>query len=113
MSDSLWAVAHQAPLSIGFSRQEYWSGLSCHSLGGLPDPGMELASFMSPALASSFSTIAPPGKPFKISHIAIEMLELNLRSIWRIFPQRPANSLFLEFNQDSIVLPMPEPTRLQ
>ena len=43
MSDSPvpWTVAHQAPLSMGFSRQEYWSGLPCPSPGDLPDPGME------------------------------------------------------------------------
>ena len=43
-------VACQAPLSIGFSRQQYWSGLSCPPPGNLPDPGIELLSFMSPAL---------------------------------------------------------------
>ena len=37
-----WTVAHQAPLSMEFSRQEYWSGLSFPSLGGLPRPGIEL-----------------------------------------------------------------------
>ena len=36
-----WTVAHQAPLSMGFSRQEYWSGLPFPSLGDLPDPGIE------------------------------------------------------------------------
>ena len=36
-----WTVAHQAPLSMGFSRQEYWSGLPFHSPGDLPDPGIE------------------------------------------------------------------------
>ena len=54
MSDSfatLWTVAHQAPLSMGFSRQEYWSGLPFSPPGDLPDPGLELAS---PALASRF-----------------------------------------------------------
>ena len=39
---TLWAVAHQAPLSMGFSRQEYWSGLPCPPLGELPNPGIEL-----------------------------------------------------------------------
>ena len=39
-----WTVAHQAPLSMEFSRLEYWSGLPCPSPGGLPDPGIELAS---------------------------------------------------------------------
>ena len=48
---SPWAVAHQAPLSMGFSRQEYWSGLSCSPPGDLPNPGIEPASPKSPALA--------------------------------------------------------------
>ena len=40
-------VAHQAPLSMGFSREEYWSGLSCPSPGDLPNPGIEPASVVS------------------------------------------------------------------
>ena len=51
---TLWTVAHQAPLSLGFSRQEYWSGLPCPSPGDLPDPRIEPTSLMSPALASRF-----------------------------------------------------------
>ena len=43
-------VAHQAPLSMGFSRPEYWSGWPCPSPGNLPDPGIEPASLASPAL---------------------------------------------------------------
>ena len=39
-----WIVAHQAPPSMGFSRQEYWSGLPCPSLGDLPNPGIKLRS---------------------------------------------------------------------
>ena len=46
-----WTVAPQAPLSMGFSKQEYWSGLPFPSPGDLPDPGIELASLMSPVLA--------------------------------------------------------------
>ena len=38
---NLWTIAHQAPLSMGFSRQEYWSGLPFPSSGDLPDPGIE------------------------------------------------------------------------
>ena len=38
-----WSAAHQAPLSMGFPRQEYWSGFPCPSLGDLPDPGIEPA----------------------------------------------------------------------
>ena len=47
---SLWTVAHQAPLSMGVSRQEYWSGLSCPPPEGLSNPGMEPTSLMSPAI---------------------------------------------------------------
>ena len=49
-------VAHQAPLSTGFSRQEYWSGLPVPSPGDLPDPGIEPVSLMTPSLASGFFT---------------------------------------------------------
>ena len=56
----LWTVAHQAPLSMGFSRQEYWSGLPCPPPGDLPHPGIEPMSLMSPALIDGFfTTIAP------------------------------------------------------
>ena len=49
-------VAHQPPLSMGFSRQEYWSGLPFPSPGDLPHPGTEPASLVSPALAGRFFT---------------------------------------------------------
>ena len=49
---TLWTVAHQAPLSMGFSRKEYWSGLPCPPPGDLPNPGTEPRSLMSPTLAS-------------------------------------------------------------
>ena len=58
-----WTVAHQAPLSLGFSRQEYWSGLPFPPPGDLPDPGIELMSPVSPALAGRFFTTEPLGKP--------------------------------------------------
>ena len=51
-----WTVARQAPLSMGFSRQEYWSGLPCPRPGDLPDSGMEPESLMSPAMAGGFFT---------------------------------------------------------
>ena len=54
-----WTVACQAPLSVGFPRQEYWSGLLFPSPGDLPNPGIELAC---PALAGRFFTTEPPGK---------------------------------------------------
>ena len=49
-----WTVAHQLPLSMEFSRQEYWSRLPFHSLGDLPNPGIKPVSHTSPALADRF-----------------------------------------------------------
>ena len=52
-----WTVAHQAPLSMGLSGQEKWSGLACLPPGNLPDPGIELTS---PAPAGRFLTTSTP-----------------------------------------------------
>ena len=51
-----WTAARQAPLSKEFSRQEYWSGLPFPSPGDLPNTGIELVAFVSPALAGRFFT---------------------------------------------------------
>ena len=56
-------VAHQAPLSMGFCRQEYWSGLSCPLPGYLPDPEIEPVSPVAPASQADFFTTEPPGTP--------------------------------------------------
>ena len=56
----LWTVALQAPLSIGFAKQEYWSGLPFPSPGDIPNPGIKPTS---PALAGRFFISEPPGKP--------------------------------------------------
>ena len=72
MSDSFvtpWTVAFQAPLSMGFPRQEYWSGLLFPSSGDLLDTGMKPAF---PALTSGFLTTEPPGKPGELIHIHSE-----------------------------------------
>ena len=55
-----WTVSCQAPLSMGFPRQESWNGLSFPSPGDLPNTGIEPTS---PALAGGFFTTEPPGKP--------------------------------------------------
>ena len=55
-----WTADHEAPLSMGFSRQETWSGLPFPSPGALPDPGIEPRS---PALQADALTSEPPGKP--------------------------------------------------
>ena len=65
-----WTVACQAPLSVGFSRQECWSGWPCPPPGDIPDPGIKPTSLISPALAGGeflwvffpFLPLAPPGK---------------------------------------------------
>ena len=63
----LWTVAHQAPLSMGFSRQEYWSGLPFPPPEDLSDPGIELTSPASLSLAGGFFTTEPPWKHNKFN----------------------------------------------
>ena len=58
---ALWIVAHQAPLSMGFSRQEYWSGLPFPSPGDLPNPGID--NEVSSSLTVGSLPLVPPGKP--------------------------------------------------
>ena len=60
---TLWIIDRQAPLSMGFSRQEYWSGLPFSSPEDLPDPGIKPESLRFPALAGGFFTTSPPVKP--------------------------------------------------
>ena len=59
---TLWTVAHQAPLSIGFSRQEYWSGLPCPSPGDLPNQGLNWVFYISCIGRWVLLPLAPPGK---------------------------------------------------
>ena len=66
---TLWGIAHQTPLSMEFSRQEYWSGLPFPAPEGLPDPGVETVSPASPALAGGLFTTKPPGKPVQFLSI--------------------------------------------
>ena len=61
-----WTVAHQVPLSMGFSKQDYWNGLPFPSPGDLPDPGIEPAST---PLARVFFTTEPPGKPMYVLRV--------------------------------------------
>ena len=83
MSDSstaLWTVAHQAPLSMGFSRQEYQSGLLFASPGDLPNPGIEPVY---PTLAGGFFTTESPGKPLVQGNRANKWLseDMDLQNI--------------------------------
>ena len=67
---NLWTIAHKAPPSMGFSKQEYRSGLPFPSPGDLPDPGIEPRS---PTLQAEtfFFTSAPPGKPFESESVQL------------------------------------------
>ena len=66
---TVWTIAHQAPLSMGFSRQEYWSGLPFASPGDIPNPGIEPRS---PALQADALSSEPPGKPCRQYCLQIE-----------------------------------------
>ena len=61
--ETQWPVAHQAPLSMGLSRQEYWSGLPCPPPGDLPDPGIKPTSPTSPALQVDSLPLSHQGTP--------------------------------------------------
>ena len=74
-----WTIAHQAPLSMEFPRQEYWSGLPFPTPRDLPDPGIEPAF---PALAGGFLTNEPPGKPLCIDFVAVVSCSVVSDSLW-------------------------------
>ena len=78
---TLWTVAHQAPLSMGFSRQEFWSGLPCPPPVDLPHTRTEPKFLISPALAGGFFTTSATGKPIPI-YIASHLILTNTH-IWR------------------------------
>ena len=65
-----WTAAFQAPRSVRFPRQEYWSGLPFLSAGDLPDPGIKPVS---PALAGRFFTTEPPGKPLALIKVLMTL----------------------------------------
>ena len=73
LSATPWTVAHQAPLSMGFCRQEYWSGSPFPSSGDLPDPGIEPRS---PTLQADALTSEPPGKLSTILYYPKQSLQI-------------------------------------
>ena len=122
---TLWTVAHQAPLSMGFSRQEYWTGLPFPSPGDLPDPGIEPRS---PALQADSLPTELQGKPLSLfyfifwnlylSHI-YELLcsfslkkqnymHFNASSFFFSFSYRHGTSYFLGFLPLALLLEAPE-----
>ena len=83
-----WAVACQAPLSMGFSKQEYWSGLSCPPQGDLPNARMESVPLKSPALAGGFFTTSAMWEAQKVAES-----DVKLRLVWF---QRMVASIMLQ-----------------
>ena len=85
VSDSAapWSIAHQAPLPVEFSREEYWSKLSFPTLGDFPDLGVELVSLMLPAGQAGrfFTTSAITGKP-RNGEVAVNYSECCLLHIY-------------------------------
>ena len=71
LSVTPWTVAHQDPLFMAFSRQEYWSGLPFPVPGDLPNPGIELSSLACSALVRWFFTTAPLGKLYNKQYICV------------------------------------------
>ena len=92
---TLWNVACQAPLSMGFSRQEYWSELPSSSPGDLPDPGIELRS---PALQADYLLSEPQSAPGLVFADCIELLHLWLQIRVQIFVELTDDSLLNYFN---------------
>ena len=93
-----WTVAHQVSLSMGFSRQEYWSGLPCPSPRDLPNPGIEPVSPEASALAGGLFTTEPLEKPsYTYTHILFFRLFsiIGYYKIMTIFPVLYSKTLFL------------------
>ena len=76
-------VAHQASLSMEFSRQEYWSGLSFPSPGALSYPGIKPMSLAFPALAGGFFTTVPPGNTWVIANLCFSNLKAYRTQTWK------------------------------
>ena len=83
-----WTVARQAPLSMGFSRQEYCSGLPCPPVGNLPNPGIKPMSLASPALAGRFFTTVATWVPLTPTLSSVLPVGLPHSSSARAWPPR-------------------------
>ena len=81
-----WTVVYQASLSMGFSRQEYWSGLPFPSPGDLPDPGIKPGS---PTLQADALTSEPPGKPMGTPFLGVLALHKGIIPDFSFFPFYP------------------------
>ena len=92
---TLWTIIHHAPLSMGFSRHKYWSGLPCPPPGDLPDPGIKPTCLMSPALGGFFTTNAT-GKAHVIPYHNISCILHS--SLSPIGCKLPENSVYFWYS---------------
>jgi len=109
-----WTVFYQVPLSMGFSRQEYWSGLPFPSPGDLPGPGTEPVSLMPPALASRFFTTsaaseAPPPHTRTWLCLCFAQISLAFHSM-SIDLKQEATSFQFPYWHKHILFMLPRPT---
>ena len=81
---TLWTIACQAPLSMGFSRKEYWNGLPCPPPGDLPDPGIKPACLTSLHWQVSSLSLVPPGKPSNIPIFTIDFSYFFFSSLFSL-----------------------------
>ena len=98
---SLWTGAHQASLSLGFSQQEYWSGLPCPPPGDLPDPGIESASPLAPAWQADSLLLSHRVNP--VTHCSVAHLFLTLCDPMDCsMPDLPVHHQLPEFTQTQV-----------
>ena len=109
-----WTVTHLAPLSMGFSRQEHWSGLPCPLPRALPDPGIKPSSLMSPALAGRFFTTSAiwealfAAETLQFGQFALQVPAPESLSIFPVFDYFP-NLTSCSFWSYSLGLLKPDP----
>ena len=99
--ETLSTIANQIPLSMGFSRQEYWSVLPFHSPGVLPDPGIKPTSLMPPALAGGFFTTSATWEAPKKS---MEPQEMSEWALHRLMHLGESPELFIRFSKATVLL---------
>ena len=97
-----WTAAHQAFQSMGFPRQEYWSGVPFPPPGDLPKPGIKPSSLACPASAAGFFTTAPPGKPkyFSSVNIVSQIFFINEKHKILFFKVISQHEMYLFLNKN-------------
>ena len=107
---TLWTVAHQAPLSMGYSRQEYWSGLPFPPPGDLPNPGIEPMLPAAPALQADSSPLSHQGRPKDTACVCAQSLsQVRLFATFWTLAHRAPQSMGSSRQDYWSGLPFPSP----